>query len=61
MVCTITSKKGGTVSETPNITLIPDNTREPIGVPTPASTAIVRRVLRDHGANVPVAAFQSSI
>lgn len=42
-------------------TLIPDNSKEPIGVVAPSTSAIVKRVLQRKGAEVSVAGFQSSI
>jgi hypothetical protein len=42
-------------------TLIPDNSKEPIGVVAPSTSVILKRVLQRKGADVPVAAFQSSI
>jgi len=42
-------------------TQIPDNSKERIGVVTPSTSAILRRVLPRTGADVPVAAFQSSV
>jgi len=53
------------VSPTPrgfdSTTLILDNSKEPIGVVAPSTSMILKRVLQRKGAEVPVAAFQSSI
>jgi hypothetical protein len=53
------------VSLTPNeidsTTSIPDIRKQPIGAVAPSASMILKRVLNKKGAEVPVAAFQSSI
>lgn len=40
---------------------VPDSRLQPIGTLAPSCAVILRRVLRNKGSEVPVAAFQSSI